>query len=189
MKKVLFFCVLLLLVGFGLYITILKSKNKTPTAQPSVVAPSTSIPNWNTYTNHSLGFSIQYPNAVSVINLANENDGIEFILSEENNPNYTVHNRSVDLQILRRGNSHDSVAKAVAGETCGGCVTTTKPIVINNAVGVVTTSGFSFPENYYVTDQNAVGSPVRISLSYRIGSTDQRVELFRKMIQTFKFLR
>lgn len=144
--------------------------------------------NWKTYTNTILDFSIKHPESIVLFRQAFSDGSVTFVrkgdidLNGEPGP-------SLALSILRRGSLGESVENAVKSETCGGCIVTTEQARINNAIGVRTTSGFATPENYYLTDSERKGSPIRIYLSYFDNSDKKTIETFRLMLQTFKFER
>lgn len=143
--------------------------------------------NWSVYSHQELGFTIMYPKGEVIIDKESEDDGVVFTY-----PKYkdSVSYPPTSLQILRRGVSGGNALEALTSESVvvdgQRRVPEHEKVQINNAQGLRTTAGFASDYNFYVTDTDNSGYAVRIDAS---SDVNEDIEIFTKMLKTFRFTR
>lgn len=147
----------------------------------------TNTQNWNEYKNTDMGFTIKYPEGV-VINGQDGLSGVTFTLEKFKN-NYQP--LPVSLFIGRRGEISSDPIEELLDESLvhnGGRVKKDYRLVkLNNALGGQVIYKGNPKDDYYVSDSNNLGYPLRIL----IGNNDESIDIsvFKQMVLTFEFIR
>lgn len=146
--------------------------------------------NWSTFTQPELGFSVKYPEDKVKIGLDYSAgfNGVVFTYSKyEDGSPYGLAN----FQVLARGYEGESAYDGLMSESVvvdgERVIEEYEEVQINNAYGFRTLTGFASEHNYYLTDKNQVGTPLRVFVGRDVDTED--IETFVTMLKTFRFVR
>ncbi len=136
--------------------------------------------NFETYTDSTLNFSIEYPENIVIYRTFPEG-GVEFMRREDSKKDF---NEITTLAVyLRNG---DTPELALESECSKPCVEKYDPVTVNNAVGIKTL-GPSYNENNYYLQNINTKKIVRVFIGIK-GDQKENIDDFKKMINTFKFV-
>lgn len=142
--------------------------------------------NWNTYKNESMGFFIKYPKSIV---LHQETPGsVTFTLEAYKDDRGLL---PVDLFVGIRGEIAGNAIEALKDESpIRNGEKIPKPyrlVQINNALGGQVLYDSQPVEDYYLTDANHLGYPLRVSIGHHDQTFD--ITVFQQMILTMEFIR
>lgn len=184
-------------VPFSVSPTPVPSSVVTPVSAPPATPTSISLTtptidptaNWKTYTDEKLGVSIKYPSDIVVLRSI-PGDMVMFTKNINSKKDFRY---ITTLDINFRGEVGTTPEQALKGEcpTREGesCQEKFEKVTINNAIGIRTLGpNYPYEDNYYLTINNKTSKVVRLFIFPKGDNPTEGLEIFKEMVETFKFL-
>ncbi len=185
MQKVFPLILIALAVATGGYFLYQQQTNSTPATSLDQTVTQDETANWKTYTNTKYKYSINYPSELSYDEYSNGD--ISFYLTVDGKNNKTPTGLKDSFSILvRTGSSPENAALKELNQAYE------EKVSFNNASGVKMKPNDNSPFDYYLSpaEKNTPILRAYASIDYSTltpGANNKTMEIFKKMILTFKF--